>query len=517
MELIKKRIRMCRLKKKIVSQITMDEDFIVPDVKPDMEKLVLEDGTVELEEIQRLEERVRLRGKLVCRLLYYPAESGSLQSMETELPFDEIINAPELAAKDYLHTEGELEDLTVEMIHSRKVSVKAILTFRLILEGIEEAAAVTEIESEQPVEQRIRRIRAAQTAVCQKDTFRIREELELSGNQPDMEELLWTQCRLKQVETKPLDGQIRIQGALQVFVIYRGTEEHVPPQWIEKEVPFSGTIDQADAVEEMYPEILVQMGHCQLEIQPDYDGENRKLSLDVVLELDIRLYEEEELSVISDVYTPVKTLIPQAVPAQIDEILVKNCSRTKVSGKISGSFTDQLLQICHVDGAVKLDSAEPETGGLMLEGALCVTALLMTDNDSHPLQSVKGVIPFQYRVEAGGMDKNSISQLTTGLEQLGAVMLGGGEIEIRAVLLFDLLARRTSEEQFITEITEEAADWAEISRLPGIAAYVVQPGDSLWTIAKKFHTSVDSLKKLNSLSGEDIKPGDRLLAEKIAG
>lgn len=87
MELIKKRIRMCRLKKKIVSQITMDEDFIVPDVKPDMEKLVLEDGTVEMEEIQRLEERVRLRGKLVCRLLYYPAESGSLQFMETELPF----------------------------------------------------------------------------------------------------------------------------------------------------------------------------------------------------------------------------------------------------------------------------------------------------------------------------------------------------------------------------------------------------------------------------------------------
>jgi LysM repeat protein/lysophospholipase L1-like esterase len=40
--------------------------------------------------------------------------------------------------------------------------------------------------------------------------------------------------------------------------------------------------------------------------------------------------------------------------------------------------------------------------------------------------------------------------------------------------------------------------------------YVVQRGDSLWTIAKKFRTSVDTLKELNDLASESLRPGQRL-------
>ena len=137
MELTRKSIRMCRLKKKAVSQITMDDDFIVPDVKPDIEKIILDDGNVEIEEVKKLAEKAELRGRLSYKILYHPTEGNGLCAMEGTIPFDEYVNIPELEEKDYLQVEAEVEDLTIELIHSRKINVKAILTFCLNLEGID--------------------------------------------------------------------------------------------------------------------------------------------------------------------------------------------------------------------------------------------------------------------------------------------------------------------------------------------------------------------------------------------
>ena len=40
--------------------------------------------------------------------------------------------------------------------------------------------------------------------------------------------------------------------------------------------------------------------------------------------------------------------------------------------------------------------------------------------------------------------------------------------------------------------------------------YIVQDGDSLWKIAKKYRTSIDSLKEINHLESERLKPGQEL-------
>ncbi len=514
MELKKKSIRMCRLKKKTVSQITMDDDFIVPDVKPDIEKIILDDGDVEIEEIKRLTEKVELRGKLSYRLLYHPGEGGQIQAMKGTIPFDEYVNVPELEDKDYLQADAEIEDLTIELIHSRKINVKAIVTFRLTVEGLDEQMAVTEVEDEEPVEMLMRAIRAAQAAVCQKDTYRVKEELEIGSSQPDIEELLWSQCRIRNVQTKPLDGKLSIQGTLAVFCVYRGPEAHIPPQWVERELPFAGTMDIPDATEDMYPEISVRLAHCQLEEQPDFDGENRSIALDAVLELDIKLYEEESIQIVTDVYSPAKELEPEYLPAEVEEILVKNSSKTRLSDKVKSGTGDNILQICHVDGSIKLDDMRVVEGGLQLEGALCLKILYMTDSDSHPLQSMKGVVPFQYKVEAKGINEQCIYQLNTGLEQLSAVMMGGGEIEVKAVILFDLLVRKKMNEQMITGITEQPVDLEAVQKLPGIVVYVVQPEDTLWKIAKRFHATVDSLRSANNLNEEPLAPGKRLMVIK---
>ena len=105
-----------------------------------------------------------------------------------------------------------------------------------------------------------------------------------------------------------------------------------------------------------------------------------------------------------------------------------------------------------------------------------------------------------------GVEESCVFQLKPGLEQLNALMLGGDEVEIKAVITFDALVLKKVAEEVITDVREEELDMDKLERMPGIVGYIVQPGDSLWKIAKRFYTTINSLKATNGLTADEVKP-----------
>lgn len=87
-------------------------------------------------------------------------------------------------------------------------------------------------------------------------------------------------------------------------------------------------------------------------------------------------------------------------------------------------------------------------------------------------------------------------------------------VEIKAVINLDLLVLRPVCRQVITGVQVQPLDVEKLQKLPGIVGYIVQPGDSLWKIAKKFHTTVENVMDANGLTSDQIVPGERLILVK---
>ena len=51
--------------------------------------------------------------------------------------------------------------------------------------------------------------------------------------------------------------------------------------------------------------------------------------------------------------------------------------------------------------------------------------------------------------------------------------------------------------------------------MPGIVAYVCKDGDTLWSIAKKFYSTADSIKEINDIKGEVAKDQMIVVAKKM--
>ena len=519
MELKKQQIHMNRWKGNVTTQVTLDDDFIVPDTMDDMAQVLLDNGEIQIESVKNQGEKVLVKGKLDFQVLYRRAEGG-LQTLGGTIPFEEGINVPGLEERDDVTLSTELEDLSTGMVNSRKLGVKAIITLEVRVESLYQAEAAEDAgEGGQPgtmdnVLLQHRAIDIAALGVRHKDTFRIKEQLSLSGSKPNIDQLLWKEMRLCGVSARPAGGRMLIDGNLEVFVIYSGEGEETPVQWWEETIPFSGEIELAGADEEMIPVVSMELAHKNVEARPDYDGEMRELDVEAVLELDMKLYEEQQIQILSDLYATDRELTPITKEACFEQILTKNGCKCRVAEKVSMDQNQRILQICHSGGAVKVDDISVGEDLLIIDGAVEVSLLYLTSDDSAPVQSAVRMVPFHCEAEAAGISEDSVYQVTPSLEQLTAVMAGGDSVEIKAVASLEVLVLQPVCEAVITDVTEQPLDVKKLQEMPGIVGYIVQPGDSLWKIAKKFHTTVESIMTMNELSNDEIRPGDRLILVK---
>ena len=96
-------------------------------------------------------------------------------------------------------------------------------------------------------------------------------------------------------------------------------------------------------------------------------------------------------------------------------------------------------------------------------------------------------------------------------ENLNVLMLGADEAEVRAGIVLEAIVLTREDMTILGDAELVPYDEEKIRKMPGIVGYRVQPGDTLWKIAKKFYTTVEGIRETNEGIGEEVKPGERLI------
>ena len=306
----------------------------------------------------------------------------------------------------------------------------------------------------------------------------------------------------RRIGRRPILGQNRMDD--------RAVEPRPPQVVCLKEASRTAEFDA------LIPLIEASVMHQSLEAKPDVDGEERILVSDVVLELDMKFFREEEYDLITDVYTPIRECVPEGKNEVLERLLVRNFSRCRISDRIQVKETQgKVLQLCHSQGKVKIDKTRIVENGVQADGVVMLKILYIIGNDDMPFYSMEAMIPFSHMVEARGIRQDSCYQLKAKLEQLSAAMADGNEIEIRATVGLELLAVAREPVFIIEKVEEKPLDMKKLQAMPGILVYMVKPGDELWDIARKYHTSIQEIRTINALKeNQEPSPGTPLLVVK---
>ena len=146
-----------------------------------------------------------------------------------------------------------------------------------------------------------------------------------------------------------------------------------------------------------------------------------------------------------------------------------------------------------------------------MEGILHVSFLYLKADDEEPLGSWQGMVPFSYLIECPDMPEDIRSSMAYHVEQLAVTLAGNEAVEVKAVLAFDVFLRKPVPMEVITEVQTQPLDIEQLENRPGIVGHIVQEGEDLWSLAKRYMTTMEGIMEVNGLESENVKTGDKLL------
>lgn len=511
MELVKSNIHMNKIIKNEAVTINVNHEDRIMESNPEISSIINHREMVTADNVTVRNNQIIIDGTIAFGMLYYSNDSGAVNGVEGEIPFSETVKVPGLEEDNGADVRLVVISASVKLINSRSYIYKIQLMAYITMEKMEDLEAVTSLENE-GVMCKYCNIDTLSMVADKTDTFRINDRIAVSSGKPAIDRIVWKDVRIKNVNTKVMDGMIHIGGELYAFIMYIPDNESVAQQWIETTLNFGGTIEMPEAVEDMVSYIGVDLHNVNVEPQMDQDNEIRILDINALLKLNIKMYEEKHMEVIEDVYSPNVNLIPVMEEKVYEKLLVKNASRTKSTIKLTADQSrGSILQICNSGAHVKIENILVSDNGLKAVGKIRTNVMYVSSDDTNPICCETKEIDFEHRIDAEGITPEDQYYINWRVEQINANMLSTEEIEVKAVIALETIVFKDERKAFISSINEEAIDMEAVNAAPMIKGYVVQSGDTLWKLAKENYTTIDKIIKVNDLQNRQIKKGDRLL------
>lgn len=482
----------------------VEGDVIVPDIKPDILSLINVDGNVFINKKEVQDGKVKLDGAVEVFALYVADdERASIKGINALLNFNESIDIPGAKEGMLAIVNYRLIGIEHKVLNSRKISVKCSIEIDIKVIGEEEIEVTKDILEAGNIQYKKENICLSELvgAACQK--VDVKENVMLEDGKPSISEILKTKLNIINCGYKISYNKILVKADLRVNVVYVADNENMSIEAFETLIPIAGFID----INGISDKDLVSIDTSLISayIKPIYqDLKANGINVEVQIDICAKAYGEKTLEVLSDLYNPVYEMNIESQRINL---------RQNVDARYEEIDLSQVLTITELSNATLLDLVVLPTVNEMKKNGNRVTIegnanleILYFDREKKKIDVKKIELPYQKTFESTCEDIN------ISFSNLEYVLRDNGQLDIKTLLKVTCDEIKHLDLNLITKIEQ-----TDVRNIPvaSLVIYYVQPGDTLWNIAKKFKTTVELIKSSNNLKDDTILPGQQLIMPKV--
>ena len=512
-EIIKKELALDKSIGNEIFQILLEDDIIVPDIKPDMSVILQTDAVIAIDKVETAIDRINLSGKINIQVLYL-ARGGDkpVQSISVTHNVEDFINMEGITRDTWANVKVDIANIEYNMINDRKINYRAIIDVNVTGTTKDYQMAVVGIEGLEKSRQQLTKLNLSKCIATKNDRFSIKEEISVPTGKPSIVEALGTSVEIRNQDIRMVSGQVQINGDLNITTLYKGDDNRLI-DFMEHDIPFSGQVNIDEATEEMFANANLNILDKYIQVLQNDDGEDRVIEIEVSIGVNVKVNTKEEVQFLEDAYSTSESFNMETTTINYPCFVVRNRNQSSIKDIVAlPSHCPGIIQVFRVKGKAHLDEIKVLQDKVVVEGAIEADILYIAKSDDLPLFSHTVNLPYRQTIETQGALPGMEVSIEINVDGVHFNMLSDNEIELRVTLTFNTFVQENIKTNLITEIEVGDIDEDYVNNIASITIYVVQKGDTLWKIAKRYHTSVEEIVEVNSIEAiNTILPGQKLI------
>jgi len=498
------------------AQALVEGDILVPDTKPDISRILSVDGAVDITNKEASDNKMVVNGVVNFKILYV-ADGGEypVYGMDASATFTQNIDIPKAEKGTKSDVKAEIEHIEFDKLNERKIGIKAVVNLLGKSRTIFEVDALREIQgidNLQVLRESVSYQERIQTV--QSETI-VRESFELSQDMPEIKEIVQCNVNATVKEKEVMDGKIALSGLLKTNVIYVADDDDYSLRFLKYEIPFTHFIEHEQVQRDMDVELGLKISDVYTDVKNNVDEERKVLDLEADVQIEATLNRMEQKEFIVDAYSPSCSLSLETKKIALDQIIGKNSSNTMIKETLEvPSGKRNIDKIFSLNGKVFLTDSMLSDGKNHIEGVAAVTVLYMPPGKDVEAQSFSQEIPFRHTLDIEGATSDMEVETELYIDDIDYNLINPDQLEVRLNIGASSTVKKKVEKEILINV-EDTGERIDISKKPSITIYFIQPGDTLWKIAKRYHTTVEELMNANEIEDPNrLVPGERLFIQK---
>ena len=537
-------LKLTDIKNKPKMRIFIEEDILVPDVKPDLASVLSMEAAVKLSDQQipvgaQGADSVKLTGDLMVSTLYLPdrsGEEGNIIAIESRIPFKQETDIKGEPYSD-LVASAAVESIDYSVINERKFKVKATVLIDLkeyralnldLFEGLKDEEVQMLSES----------IHLTDVAMRKTDSMELSEELPMKDGNGPVGKILCYDVNVVENHKQITGEKAVINGTAYVNAMYlteeAGSLEFDPEEGAEmasaEPALFQGKAEftQFIKLEDDGPAergtqnpvgSKVSFRVAKAELVPSAQSEEgsggNSLTLNLDLETTLELYQDLETDIVTDVYHHMKEM--RYDTREVSVMNLCGSGMAEVSAREIVNVPEKygaVDRVVYITGRISDVRAGLDAGKSVTEGVVNLSMICIAAGDEKTPFSLKKDIPFRSAIDVPGIRGDMEVDSDALLKELWYDKINNRQIEVNAGVLVNTVVCSRQKHPLINNVSFVELP-ENTGNEPSIILYITREGDNVWRIAKKYRTTIENIKKINGIddSGK-LKPGTKLLIVK---